>query len=208
VRLSYTCTQNGQSYTVVQYILAGDSDYNITYSATGDSSELSSLAESSINTFRELDPDNDPSLLVNRLATRDYRDGAKGYSLTLPKNWRVASQTSDTVVFTDVDETYSINVQCSEADSSLFRYQQSYFDDYFTAAFGQTATISQFQTTTLSDTKALYLVCSYTYHGTALTSKQYIVNSDDTAYHITFTAPTASASKIDFAAVAKSFRLP
>lgn len=206
VALRYTCTKSGSQYQVVQYVMAGDYDYSVTYSAVG--GDITDLAAESIATFRELDPDHDPSLLADRLNGAVYTDGSHGYTVTVPDGWRVTEQAADRVTFSSGDKKRNINIGCSDMDTRLFSYQKDYFTQQFQAAFGTTATVTSFSTTTVNGRQALYLACTYTYGGKSLTARQYSINSGDTTYTITHTSQSSGSAKADLDAVVKSLTLP
>lgn len=207
IALRYTCTRDNTDYVVLQYVMAGDFDYNITYSAIDGDDAFLTLAEASIGTFRELDPEHDPATLANRLNGRVYTDGTNFYTITLPKNWRISERNTNCVIFTSSDRKSNINVRCSAIDAQLFRYEKSYFTTHFQGLLGKSATITEFTTTTVNGKKALYLACRYSYNGQTLLSKQYNINSGDTTYIITFTSTVADADKTKFDDVAKTFQL-
>ncbi len=207
VALRYTCTRDGTAYTAAQYVMAGAYDYNITFFAVDSDADFLALAEDSIATFRELDPENDPVALEDRLVGQTYRDGANGYAITLPEGWRVASQEKDCVAFQSGDGGSDINVQCGALDEKLFSYQQEAFLESFQQMFGASVQITAFSTVELDGTAALYLECSYSYDGKALVSQQYSLNGAGATYRITFTSASAEAGETDFAKVASSFTM-
>lgn len=206
VFLTYTCTQQNTTYTIYQYILAGDYDYNFTYSTVNDTPSFRDLVTSSIETFRQVDPDHDPSLLLGRLDGQTYHDLNNRFTVTLPSAWKISQQKTDQILFTSGDKKANINILISDVDKKLFQYKKSYFTEYFESSLGKSATITQFSTVTINGSQAIYLECSYPKNGQTLLAKQYLINNGDYTYTLTATATTANAQKIDFKAVAESLQ--
>lgn len=205
ILLQFTCQKAGKRYTVLQGVLAGESDYSITYAAIDGDEKFLTMARESIETFRELDPIHDPSVLAGRLDGQTYHDTDSRFTVTVPKGWSVEEQQKDQVLFVSADGKSNINVQCTPADKQLLRYKKDYFMDYFRQSLSPSVKITQFSTATVSGEVSRYLVCQYPYAGQTLVSKQYLLNSGDTTYSLTFTSSATSAGKTDFSAVAKRF---
>ena len=206
VYLQFTCKQQGKPYTVAQYVMAGDSDYSVTYASVDGGADFLSLAQESIQTFRELNPEQ-PVPQAGRLIGTTYTDTEDRFTITLPSGWKVSSQTKDSLLFRSGDNKSNLNIQWGQSDKQLLRYQKSYFTQSFQESLGKSAKVTVFQTATLNGINARYLECTYTRNGKSLISKQYLLNSDNITYRITFTSTTANAGKTKFNTVADSFTL-
>lgn len=207
IRLYFTCKENGRKYTVVQFLMAGEYDYNITWSALDGNKDFFRFTVKSVLTLKELDPDQNPADRTGRLYERTYTDAENRYAIKLPKNWKVSSQKDDQVLFVPADKKTNINIQCKPIDEQLFRYKKSYFTSYFQKAFGKTAAITKFSKTKINGVSALYLEVRYNYNQQNLTSCQYLINKGDYTYSVTYTAPTNGLSTKAFTDSAKTFKL-
>ena len=203
--LSFTCRQNNQTYTVYQAVFAGDYDYNITYSTVSADKKFAAMAKKNLETFRELDPLSPAGTLPGRLDGRNYLSADGSFSLTLPKNWRVAKQETDRVLLEDRAGRCNINLMISDADKKLFSYKKSYFTEYFRETLESSVSLKKLEAVTAGKHKARYLECAYNYYGQSLYAKQYLINSGKHTYTLTLTTPASAKDKVDFAAVANSF---
>lgn len=207
IRLRFTCKQNGKTYAVTQYVIPGEYDYNITWTALDNDDAFYQTTRDSVLTFRELNPEYDTIELVGRMYDRTYTDMDNRYTFTLPENWKVSSQQANQVLFISADKTANINIQVTEIDEQLYRYKKSYFTSYFQKAFGKSATITTFKSVKVGGIPARYLECTYTHNTQKLTSCQFLINSDSYTYSITYTAPTAGLNTTNFTTAVKTFTL-
>ncbi len=205
--LQYTLVQGEQEYTVMQYIMAGDADYSLTYSTTSPTKTFRTKVRKSIETFREMDPLVSPKKLYGRMNGRTYRDEDGAFQITLPEKWRFSEKNGSSVSFRNSDSTASIMICYYEPDNRLFQYKKSYFTKYFQNQFGEATRLSIFRTETLPEGKAIYLECYYGYYGLPLYAKQYLLNTEKNLVTLTATTTQGNRGKVSLASVARTLQI-